>query len=111
MAVETKFQHLFGGTGCLRHASEFVSDHERHVDIEPVESISQGAENTLPTPTPGMSSVAADTVMRLPVMQPHAPPLLGTSDTAAGTAPQLLAVLPPTPSCLGTRDTAADTSP
>ncbi|CAL2247451.1 unnamed protein product [Prunus armeniaca] len=36
MAVETKFQHSFGGTGCLRHASEFVSDHERHVDIEPV---------------------------------------------------------------------------
>ncbi|CAL9000088.1 unnamed protein product [Prunus brigantina] len=80
-------------------------------NFSPDESISQGAENTLPTPTLGMSSVAADTAMRLPVTQPHAPPLLGTSDTAAGTAPQLPAVLLPTPSRLGTRDTAADTSP
>ncbi|CAL8992275.1 unnamed protein product [Prunus brigantina] len=76
-----------------------------------VESISQGAENTLPTTTLGMSSVVADTAMRLPITQPHAPPLLRTSDTAAGTAPQLPAVLLPTPSRLGTRDTAADTSP
>ncbi|CAL2229848.1 unnamed protein product [Prunus armeniaca] len=77
---------------------EFVSDHERHVDIEPVvptfedtvgcspeaglgppftvidtahivgkvERISQGVENTLPTPPLETSSVAADTALYLP---------------------------------------------
>ncbi|CAL8168373.1 unnamed protein product [Prunus armeniaca] len=75
---------------------EFVSDHERHVDIEPVvptfedrtgcsqevviglpatitdtvqtvgKSISQGAENTHPIPSLGTSSVATDTALYLP---------------------------------------------
>ncbi|CAL8088811.1 unnamed protein product [Prunus armeniaca] len=121
---------------------EFVSDHERHVDIEPVvptfedtagcsseaglgppfiaidtaqtvgkvEKISQGAENTLPTPPLGTSSVAADTSLYLPAAQPPAPPSPGTSDMAASTSSQLPAVLPPIPPCLGTFDTVVGTS-
>ncbi|XP_020412057.1 uncharacterized protein LOC109947070 [Prunus persica] len=76
-----------------------------------VESISQVAEDTLPTPPLGTSSVAADTALRLPAAQPPAHPFLSTSDTTAGTSPQLPAVLPPTPPFLSTSDTTAGTSP
>ncbi|BBG95159.1 hypothetical protein Prudu_003631 [Prunus dulcis] len=61
-----------------------------------VESISRVAEDTLPTPPLGTSSVAADTALHLPAAQPPAHPFISTSDTTAGTSPQLPAVLPPT---------------
>ncbi|ONI14540.1 hypothetical protein PRUPE_4G286200 [Prunus persica] len=76
-----------------------------------VESISQVAEDTLPTPPLGTSSVAADTALRLPAAQPPAHPFLSTSDTTAGTSPQLPAVLPPTPLFLSTSDITSGTSP
>ncbi|CAL2229806.1 unnamed protein product [Prunus armeniaca] len=76
-----------------------------------VESISQVAEDTLPTPSLGTSSVATDTALRLSVAQPPAHPFLSTSDTTTGTSPQLPLVLPPTPHFLVTSDTATGTSP
>ncbi|CAL2239047.1 unnamed protein product [Prunus armeniaca] len=75
-----------------------------------VESISQVAEDTLPTHRLRTSNVAADTALRLPAAHPPAPPFLSTSDTTAATSPQLPAVLPPTPFPV-TSDTAASTSP
>ncbi|CAL8163042.1 unnamed protein product [Prunus armeniaca] len=65
-----------------------------------VESISQVAEDTLPTRPLGTSSVAADTALRLPSHSTQLPvlspthPFLVTSDTAASTSPQLPAVPP-----------------
>ncbi|CAL9024136.1 unnamed protein product, partial [Prunus brigantina] len=65
-------------------------------EFNKVESISQGVENTLPTPTLGMSSVAADVAMRLPFPAglPPTPSSLGTPNIASGTSSQLSAVLP-----------------
>ncbi|CAL2266016.1 unnamed protein product [Prunus armeniaca] len=75
-----------------------------------LQSISQVAEDTLPTPPLGTSSIAADIALRLPAAQPPTPHFLSTSDTTAGTSPQLLVVLPPTPHFLVTSDTTAITS-
>ncbi|BBG94331.1 hypothetical protein Prudu_002585 [Prunus dulcis] len=76
-----------------------------------VESISRVAEDTLPTPPLGTSSVAADTALHLPAAQPPAHPFISTSDTTAGTSPQLPAVLPPTLPFISISDTITGTSP
>ncbi|CAL2270689.1 unnamed protein product [Prunus armeniaca] len=115
---------------------EFVSDHEHHVDIEPISNnllacftwtgCSQEVVLGLPAtitdtvqtvgkppapPSPRTSNMAADTSSQLPAVLPHTPPCLSTSDTAAGTSPQLPTVLPPTPPSLGTSGKVAGTSP
>ncbi|BBH08193.1 hypothetical protein Prudu_020316 [Prunus dulcis] len=70
-----------------------LGDLDFYLDFS-VESISQVAEDALPTPPLGTSGVAADTALRLPAAQPPTHPFPSTSDTTAGTSPQLPAVLP-----------------
>ncbi|CAL9025140.1 unnamed protein product [Prunus brigantina] len=88
---------------------EFVSDHERHVDIELVGPTVEDTASC--SPEVGLSLPATVTDTAQTVNKPPAPPILGTSDTAAGTSPQLPAVLPPTSPILGTSNTTADTTP
>ncbi|CAL8137084.1 unnamed protein product [Prunus armeniaca] len=59
-----------------------------------IKSISQRAEDTLPSPPLGTPDTATGTSSQLPAALPPTSPFLGTPDTAAGTSSQLPAVLP-----------------
>ncbi|CAL8162289.1 unnamed protein product [Prunus armeniaca] len=76
---------------------EFVSDHERHVDIEPVVPTFEDRTGCSPKVVLGLPATITDTVQtvgKLLAMLPPTPPSLGTSGTVFGTSPQLPAVLP-----------------
>ncbi|CAL8163114.1 unnamed protein product [Prunus armeniaca] len=83
---------------------EFVSDHERHVDIEPVVPTFEDRTGCSREVVLGLPATVTDTVQtvgklpapspQLPAMLPPTPPSLGTSGTVANTSPQLPAVLP-----------------
>ncbi|CAL9001115.1 unnamed protein product [Prunus brigantina] len=79
--------------------------------LDKVESILQGAEDTLPSPPLGAPGTAAGTSSQLPATPPPTFPCLGTPDTVASSSSQLPATLPPTSPCLGTPVTAVGSSP
>ncbi|CAL8993072.1 unnamed protein product, partial [Prunus brigantina] len=74
-----------------------------------VTSISQGAEDVLPSPPLGEPGIAASTSSQLLAAPAPTSSCLGTPDKAAGTSSQLLAVLLPTSSCPDTPVIAAGT--